>query len=367
MTLGLRSILLSLLFNAAEENDYLESLSVHSDAIGKHLGAVEPLDFIAQLNSYFTTLLKKLSKLGFLNNLTVAFDETYIPYYGKKTESVWIHGYTNKVKGATGSYKFMAASIVVRNQRFVISMLPMATIDNSVAFVDMFLARIKKYFHVSLVLVDRGFASKELAYDMEQQNQKYIALCPRWKNVKRYLEEGIKGICEVCVIRDHRREKYAKMQYVIEYDLLEYDWVFLTNTDLTGIDLVRAYKARWGIETTFRVMDHADIKSKSTNIVIRTFFFLISILLYNLWIEERENLDCTFAQFLDMIALASKSKEQLLQEFEIAKAKVGELLLEKEIADSFFVQFVSTIRPEWSNQGAKAPFKTVSLVIEVVV
>lgn len=340
MTHSLRSILPSLLFNAAEERDYLENLSQHCDAIGKHLSEVNIIDFTEQLNNYFVLLIKQLSKLGIMNNLTIAFDETFIPYYGKYTESIWIHRYTNKIKGATGSYKFMAASIVINDQKFVISMLPMSTIDNSVVLVDQFLKRIKNKFNISLVLLDRGFASKELAYNMDQQKQKYIALCPKWKNVKKFLKSQIHGICETKIIRDHRQEKKAHMQYSIVYNFRGHNWVFLTNTSLTGTDLVHAYRYRWGIETTFRVMDHADIKSKSTNIVIRTFLFLISIVLYNLWIEEREKLNCTFSAFLDMLALASKSKKQLINEWKRANEKVGKLLIKNKSENSVYTNII---------------------------
>jgi putative transposase len=366
MTPALRILLFSILSTAAEQNEYLEALTQHSDAIGWHLGKVDILDFILQLNIFFETMLKSLKRRGIMNFLTIAFDETYIPYYGKNTESAWIHGYKNNVKGATGSYKFMVASVVVRNEKFVLCMLPMATCDNSVKLVDEFLTRIRKHFHVSLVLLDRGFASKELAYSMEQQNQQYIALCPKWDNVKKFLEQRLTGICETKIISDHRREKVAKMQYVIEYGLLEHDWVFLTNTNLSGMDLIRAYKARWGIETTFRVMDHADIKSKSTNIVIRTFFFLISLVLYNLWIDKRENSSCTFTQFLDMVALASKTKEQILDEWKKARQEMGKIVDSEQEKDSLCLHIRSCIRPQRSNQGAKAPFSTVSPVAVLV-
>ena len=278
MSSALRTILPTLLFTASEQNEYLESFSKHADAIGWHLNQVDILDFADQIDGFYEKRLKELKKHN-LNNLTIAFDETYIPYYGKNNNHVWIHKYNNKVKGATGSYKFIVASIVAHEQRYVISMLPMAICDQSVEIVDFFLNRIKKYFHVSLVLLDRGFASKELAYNMEKHDQKYIALCPKWKNVKKFLQERKSYVVEEKIIREHRKEHIAKMQYVLEYNLLKYDWIFLTNTQLRGIDLIRAYKARWGIETTFRVMDQADIKSKSTNIVIRTFFFLISVIL----------------------------------------------------------------------------------------
>ena len=352
MTSALRLLLFNILSTAAEQNDYLESITQHSDAIGWHLCKIDILDFTLQVNQYFEDFLKSLSKDGNMNCLTIAFDETYIPYYGRNTDSAWIHGYTNKVKGATGSYKFMVASVVVRNQKLVLSMLPMAISDSSIVLVDQFLTKIKKRFKVSLVLLDRGFASKELAYIMEKQDQKYIALCPKWKNVKKFLDEGIIGICETKIIRDHRREKQVNMQYSIAYNLFEHDWVFLTNTGLEGIDLVRAYKARWGIETTFRIMDCADIKSKSTNIVIRTFFFLISIVLYNFWINERENRGVTFMQYLDALSLASKSKEQLIEEWKDARKQLTLNIGQNQKKESLF-QLIRSVGP---NQGAKAPF-----------
>lgn len=344
MSLNLKDILPTLLFTASEQNEYLESVSRHADAIGWHLGKVDILDFIEQLDTYFDKMLKYFKKQVNLKNLTIAFDETYIPYYGRDKRSNWIHGYKNNVKGASGSYKFMVTSVVAGEQRFVLSMLPMAVSDDSVDLVDKFLSRIKKYFHVSLVLLDRGFANKELAYKMELHEQKYIALCPKWKNVKRFLKEKISEIVEEKIIRKHREEHIVKMQYVLEYNLLDYDWVFLTNTKLRGIDLIRAYKTRWGIETTFRVMDYADIKSKSTNIVIRTFFFLISLILYNDWIEKREEIECTFTQFLDYRSISIKPINTILDEYKNAKQKLGiELTHLEEMIISFRQFFLPRI------------------------
>jgi hypothetical protein len=329
MTPALRLLLFPVLSTAAEQNEYLESISAHADAIGWHLGRTDIETFQSQMQLFFEQVLKTLR--GKLNFLTLAFDETFLPYYGRKSkESVWIHGYTNKIKGATGSYKFMVVSIVVGAQRFALFALPMATTDKSVKMVDNILTCIKREFHVSLVLLDRGFASKELVSTMEQQHQKYIALCPKWKNVQQFLKQGITGICETKKLVHHRREANVHMQYVLAYGLLEHDWVFLTNTTLSGMDLVRAYKARWSIETTFRVMDHADIKSKSTNIVIRSFLFLLSIVLYNMWIEQREEQEMTFTQFLDALAMAHTSLDTMIEKIRSAKEALGVPLTTQE-------------------------------------
>ncbi|MFT7615939.1 MAG: hypothetical protein ACI8Y7_000766 [Candidatus Woesearchaeota archaeon] len=83
------------------------------------------------------------------------------------------------------------------------------------------------------------------------------------------------------------------------------------------------------------MVDLADIKSKSKNIISRFFFFLISILLFNSWLEMKE--DMTFESYLDNLALANQDLLELLAQFKSAKKIFGIPLstLEKQIVSSF--------------------------------
>ena len=45
------------------------------------------------------------------------------------------------------------------------------------------------------------------------------------------------------------------------------------------------YRKRWGIETSYRVKKHSYLpKTTSKNYLVRLFYFMFSVLLYNLWI-----------------------------------------------------------------------------------
>jgi putative transposase len=45
------------------------------------------------------------------------------------------------------------------------------------------------------------------------------------------------------------------------------------------------YGKRWGVETSYRVKKHSYLpKTTSKNYLIRLFYFMFSVLLYNLWI-----------------------------------------------------------------------------------
>ncbi len=67
--------------------------------------------------------------------------------------------------------------------------------------------------------------------------------------------------------------------------------VFATSMHLDENDVNLSYKLfylyskRWGIETSYRVQKHSFRgKTTSKNYIIRLFYFMFSVLLYNLWI-----------------------------------------------------------------------------------
>jgi len=67
--------------------------------------------------------------------------------------------------------------------------------------------------------------------------------------------------------------------------------VFATNEEYDEKDvkllerLFDIYGKRWGIETSYRVKKHSYLpKTTSKNYYIRLFYFMFSVLLYNLWI-----------------------------------------------------------------------------------
>jgi len=64
------------------------------------------------------------------------------------------------------------------------------------------------------------------------------------------------------------------------------------------------YGKRWGIETSYRVKKHSYLpKTTSKNYLIRLFYFMFSVLLYNLWI---------LADIMVWLALFGDAKENHL-------------------------------------------------------
>lgn len=330
MTPQIHRVLMGLLMTVAEQTTYLEDLSVHTDAIFWHLNKIEMSEFQSYLDNYLISMLKQFKNKN-LPSVSIAFDETYIPFYGKPN-TFWIHGYNNKVKGATGSYKFMVCSIISRNKRYVLYAKPMYQGERTEKVLDDAITMIKKFLRISLILCDRGFFSAKIVNQLEKHDKGYLILTPKNKKIKRFLEAKELVVNDSLEFDKNKTRYKQDARYVFAYDIRGHDWVFTTNIQGDPRILVELYRCRWGIETNFRVMDHANIKSKSKNIVIRTFLFLISIVTFNSWLEESYGL--TFERYLDKLALAHKNINQLVNEAIEAK-RIFDIELtseEKEIA-----------------------------------
>ena len=59
--------------------------------------------------------------------------------------------------------------------------------------------------------------------------------------------------------------------------------MFFATSLAASMGLLRIYPVRWNIETIFRVMDEAKIKSKSNEHIIRYFYFMVQLLLHLAW------------------------------------------------------------------------------------
>jgi IS4 transposase len=54
------------------------------------------------------------------------------------------------------------------------------------------------------------------------------------------------------------------------------------------VDIIpEEYRYRWGIETSYRVEDGFEAKTTNRNFTLRVIYFMLSIILYNLWILAR--------------------------------------------------------------------------------
>jgi len=121
---------------------------------------------------------------------------------------------------------------------------------------------------------------------------------PKRPEIKKYIEENKhKGFMFMGVYTI--RNVNIPIVYINERIDIDktYEWVFFTNVHLRELyNYVKVYKLRWNIETAFRVHDESRIKSKSLDVVVRYFFFVYGMIMYNLWKESGTKI--SFKRFL---------------------------------------------------------------------
>lgn len=154
--------------------------------------------------------------------------------------------------------------------------------------VDRLIKRAKEKINVDKVYLDRGFDKPKVINVLKANKIKFIMPKIKSMTVKAWFDKS--EACKSRVIKDFEigtRDK-AIVNLILVDDEEGIKRAFITNfhipEQLTHY-LFTWYGKRWGIETKYRQLDH-DFKAKTTskNYMLRLFYFLFSVCLYNLWV-----------------------------------------------------------------------------------
>ncbi len=286
--------LIAPLLESAACNTYIETVGDKADTL--YLRVKESL-YEMTTYSYLDYIERLSDKFSWKNKeFMLAFDYTDEEFYGD-VQGLEIHGW--KKEGAiTGKFKFLTCSIVSDDiaQKIPLLSLPIQIGHYKSHVISHMLTLIKPHIgEVKLLLFDRGFYDKDLMYELIQLKYPFLIFVPKHKDKKEILyplEEGDK----FTVFWDSEVNK-DKTKYSFEFFLTfmkqiysprldaSFDWVFATNTDAIALEeMIKTYRKRWRIETSFRVQDEAQIKCKSKEMKIRYFLFMFEQMLQTQWV-----------------------------------------------------------------------------------
>jgi len=225
----------------------------------------------------------------------LAIDTHYEPFYGNST-GLWIHRYKpKKCKDCTGSYCYITIAVVIGKEKFTLMALPVRRGEYKADLVKELIIVAKKYLRIRVVLLDRGFGSGAVARKLKQLKIKHIIFCSKNKKIKRFLEEtpsfSHKYFYDKIEWKENKSKQREPIKYLIIKDYVDifrtwkvYDWAFIINlSNVKAISYVHLYMKRWCIENTYKQFNAFRIMTDSIDFLIRYFFFLFRVILYNLW------------------------------------------------------------------------------------
>ncbi|MBU2634457.1 MAG: hypothetical protein KJ674_04395 [Nanoarchaeota archaeon] len=293
--------LLDVLVHIAQTHDFCNNGSLtfkelnqdkeapHGNTLLYHFRKLKSLD---QLKISFETVFDVIFNFAKRNykelrrrKLDIAIDIHKIPYYGNKNDPYVAEG--KYERGTTHFYVFITCSIVVAGKRFTLDALPIHKLDSLEDLVNKIIKRAKSKINIDKVFLDREFDKPNIINVLKKNRVKFIMPKIRSKTVKAWMRKSEN--CKARVIKDFEIGKNkAVVNLILVDDKESIKRAFITNFDipfqLTHY-LYSWYSKRWGIETSYRNMDH-DFKPRTTskNYCIRLFYFLFTVCLYNLWV-----------------------------------------------------------------------------------
>ena len=223
--------------------------------------------------------------------VTIAIDTTDWLYFGKK-DNPFIVG-KKPERGAKYCYRFITLDIVQPGKRYTLLALPFTQLDNQQELLSKLLEFARRRVKIRLAVLDRGFFNKATLKLLNRNNIKYIMPCTKFHDIKKLLEViPSPYIINDCKMGDEVPYNMAVIKRINKRDGSEQIHAFATNISLNTEDMdgetkriSEEYRARWGIETGYRVKKHSFLpKTTSKDFRIRLFYFYFSTLLYNMWI-----------------------------------------------------------------------------------
>lgn len=279
--------LISLMLNIALMNCYAEGFAKAlrknkhaptSETLLDYLKTSKADDIVQAAKVQIDRCVATLRKKGIrLDKAAIAFDWHDQPYYGlHKTEG--IVG-TKPKDGTAYAFCYLTVSVITPKKRLVLAVLPLKTRDNLAQVVLPLLHLMMQYIKdVAYVAFDNGFQDSLLLKALSDRNVPFVIPLRdtvklrrrwRWKRYAKRFSYNTQGV-DVDVVE-------AVDSKGVQYFL---------GTNLAGRPkrILKLYKKRWGIETSYRMIGQFYPKTTSNSFVIRVFYFVLAVLLYNVWV-----------------------------------------------------------------------------------
>jgi len=301
---------ISLLVKASILNGYAEGTSNVSRKLGSaptgdtvlsYLRSVDRYELLGASSIVFEEQVDELKEKGLLNlPVPIAFDWHDQLFYGEHGSAEMVNGIRSK-NGSSYAYQYLTASILVDGKRLTVVLTPIKSREHMLAYIDDALNRIRNMgIRVRHLLFDAGFTSLALPRYLGEHGYTYAMRFSSNDVTKRI---GLKDGEETLYPCDHpfrlvrADDRKAGKSYL-----------FATNMTCRPKTVLKRYKRRWGIETSYREHNVFLAKTTSKDFTVRLLYYAVAVCIYNAW--------CVFnTRQQDVHVIALEAKVSLLLAF----------------------------------------------------
>lgn len=282
-----------------------------ADTVFYHLGKLTVEDVEALLKRKVKRAVK-LAKRRFGNRkFAIAIDYTDEMFYGNEEQAPVVG--TKPKNGTSYAFKYLTVNIAMAGCRFFLFAYPVFERGDNWLYVEKVLDLLEEFeVKTYVLLLDREFNDGKTLDLLKGRRYNFItpsdqdSKFERWKDAVEKFPAIFRGwtVAEVettLVMLEEGKQVYGYLTNLPE-DFYRDDAYVLS----------QLYSKRWGIETAHRVEDDFRIYTTTRNGIVRYFFFVISVLVYNLWVWVHLN----FGLVGSMRITVAEIKEILSKSFE---------------------------------------------------
>lgn len=286
---------LSLLLLASMANGFLEGVSqsvpdcLTSETLLKYLKQQEPVQVLEAFDQIVKQNVQALWKKRKLQNrVAIALDWHDVMFYGNPATPMVIG--TQHKKGSCYAFEFLTCSVLVAGERIVVAVLPIFTKKDIPSLVKHGLERLSGLgIKVRYVTLDGGFFSIDTLRFLENQKIRYILHMHFTSKIKKMRLWKNRRFRYRTNKHTRGKNQQAEFDVVVAYDeSKKYKYILATNFHYSSDTLLRMFNKRWGIETSYRMVNQFLIKTTSLQYVVRLFHYLFACVVYNAWVLYNE-------------------------------------------------------------------------------
>ncbi len=266
-----------------------------ADSIHDYINS-NSIDYIM---SAFRKINTEIIEMAQLKETThdVAIDFHDIPYYGDKNTR-GVRGIKPK-NGTSWGYSFCSLDII-EETKLTLDVIDIGGLTKDYAvLIESLLQRINLMgVHVKTLFMDAEFFNFPAISTLHKLNTRYVIAAASNKKINRMLNEHKKKFGCTSTILEYQFEKGGPVFNIVAILNPKYNpkakkekgnkeyFLFATNLRVNSTSefikkVPEEYRKRWNIETGYRVKNIFKIRTCSKSPVVRTLFFLIQCLLYN--------------------------------------------------------------------------------------
>ncbi len=222
--------------------------------------------------------LTELKRIGLLDKpVPIAFDWHDQMFYGENEMADMVNG-TKPKDGSCYAYQYMTASILVDGRRLTVALIPIKSREYLIPYIEYALSQIKNMgIKVKYLLFDGGFSSVSLPIYLQKHGYRYILhFTPNAVTKRMNLKDGESALYHCGDAESFKLVRADDSETSIKY-------LFGTNMDRKSKRILKRYKQRWGVETSYRKHNEFLAKTTSKNYVVRLLYYSVAVCIYNCW------------------------------------------------------------------------------------